>query len=144
MPRLGQFAGQRSALFERSSARRGLVACLRAAQRRERTGAVRDCIRVIQREKELALGNVFSGPHVEMLHGGRRRSMSFEVVLRLNLAVGAVGRDQILHGRLRHAQRQLLAGESAHREEDDDQQDCGERPQDDRFRSAIFDFGHSF
>jgi hypothetical protein len=51
-------------------------------------------------------------------------------MLRLDFAVCAVRGDQILHGGLRHAQRQFLAGESTYREEDDDQQDCGERPQD--------------
>jgi hypothetical protein len=63
--------------------------------------------------------------------------VGFEIVLGLDLAICAVGRNQVLHRRLRDAQRQLLAGEPSHREEDDDQQDCGERPQYDRFRSAI-------
>jgi hypothetical protein len=58
-------------------------------------------------------------------------------MLRLDLAVGAVGGYKVLYACLRNAQRQLFAGESAHREEDNEQQECGERPQYERFCSTV-------
>ncbi len=44
--------------------------------------------------------------------------MRLEIMLRLDFAIGAVGGNQVLHGGLGHAQRQLLPGEPAHQEED--------------------------
>ncbi len=114
--RFGHLAGERIALLQRAALLGGLVLRLRAAQGGKRASAVRDGIGVIQRQQKLSLGHRFSGTHVEALHRAGRRSVRLEVMLRLDFAVGAVGCHQVLHGGLRDAQRQLLAGEPAHQQ----------------------------
>ena len=133
----GHFAGERIALLQRAPLLGGLVLRLRAAEGSQCPDTVRDRVSIIQRQQKLSLGHGFSRMHVEALHRAGRRSVRLEVMLRLDFAVGTVGRNQVLDGRLRDAQRQLFAGEPAHHEKDNYQEDCGERPQNKSSRSAI-------
>ena len=77
--RLGQFAGKRIALLLRAALFRGLIVCLRTAQRGQRTGAVRDRIRIIQRQQELSLRHEIAGFYIKLFYGARRRSMRLEI-----------------------------------------------------------------